>query len=107
MIMALLKTVTLPSGVVATYHRVTKITGLDFVNLGARVTVESYVSEDSRRAGATPIPGTAQEYFLGTPQGIGAPTFPFTTEALEAATPQAIVYAYLKTLPEFAGAEDC
>lgn len=92
--MALAKSITLPSGVVTTYHRIMGAS----VNYGVRtvdVRTASYLSRDERAGGCSPV--------------VDGPAATFSFDQLgDAATEPArpILYAALKKLPAFSGAED-
>lgn len=89
--MALLKALITESGVMTKYHNVTLIKDVTKGVLTAYV--NSYVAKETREAGKPPVVD-AKPYVVPQDEWKGK-------EGIETAA-----YAYLKTLPEFEGAED-
>lgn len=101
--MAIKKTVTEPNGVVTKYHRIALLS-ID-VNNQTSILVHSYLDEDGRQI--------ETDYKAGLYNDIdaGMMNFPYVqatyhSTAYDETMTIAKAYAYLKTLPQFAGAED-
>ena len=90
--MALIKKIETESGATAEYHNVSIYKDTHGSDL--EVYLNSYVSKQARQEGKPPV-AKAKRYYIPLKAWKGKP------EGVEAA-----VYAYLKTLPEFEGAED-
>ena len=88
----------LDSGVSVTYHRVTGLS-INVTASNARFVVDSYVDGSARQAGKGPAD---QEVFV-----MGPDRFTMTNAAMDARSPIALAYDFLKTLERFAGAVDC
>lgn len=88
--MALLKSMLQPTGVAATYHRITQGT-VDFTTGKTALAMESYVDAAARQAGCSPI--AAYSLTLDT-----MPSFN--------GDPRPWAYAQFKARPEWADAQD-
>ena len=88
--MALKKDITQENGVTTSYHRILLIQSV--INSNTSIAVLSYVSQESREAENSETP----------PYKVSAT---YSSEYIENMTVED-AYNYLKTLPEFEGAED-
>ncbi len=92
--MALLKEIKTVYGVSASYWRIVE-TNINWLSRCAHVTIAGYVDGEARNTGNQPLMLMHFDFFDYN--------FPFTKE--EAVRREA--YEAIKTMPEFAGAEDC
>lgn len=96
--MGLRKHITLPNGVQLNYHRVTSVNNI--TNVQTVIEVSGYTSQAKRREEAT---------MISDPENNPADVFIDTRFIAVDYDPEMTIskaYDYLKTLPEFEGAED-
>ena len=95
--MALIKDITLGNGVTVRYHRVVRIEG--FPGVQTSIEVASYCSEDGR---ANEVAALSSDGSPESPAPYIATSY-FVLDYVDGMTASA-AYAYLLSLPEFAGA---